>query len=65
MGYEANAQWNAGSSQPWRGFRLYRAVYGQVAGAYYGYEAIPQEWICDVKDYQWVDDFINQFLEVL
>ena len=40
------------------------AVYGQIAGAYYGYEAIPQEWICDVKDYQWVDEFINQFLEV-
>ena len=41
------------------------AVYGQIAGVYYGYEAIPQEWICDVKDHQWVDEFINQFLEVL
>ena len=41
------------------------AVYGQIAGAYYGYDAIPQEWICDVKDHQWVDDFINQFMEVL
>ena len=41
------------------------AVYGQIAGAYYGYDAMPQEWICDVKDHQWVEDFINKFLEVL
>ena len=41
------------------------AVYGQIAGAYYGYDAIPQEWICDVKDHQWVDEFINQFCEAL
>ena len=41
------------------------AVYGQIAGAYYGYEAIGQEWVRDVKDHQWVGDFIDQFLEAL
>lgn len=39
------------------------AVTGQIAGAYWGYSAIPQEWICAVKDYQKVEALIEQFLE--
>ena len=41
------------------------AVYGQLAGAYYGYEAIPQEWIRAVKDYRRVDGLIDDFLDAL
>ncbi len=26
------------------------AVYGQIAGAYYGFNAIPERWLCKIKD---------------
>lgn len=38
------------------------AVCGQIAGAYYGYEAIPKRWIRAVKTWQKVDGFIDGFL---
>ena len=38
------------------------AVYGQIAGAYYGLSAIPAEWKEAVKDWKKVDDFIIGFL---
>ena len=38
------------------------AVYGQIAGAYYGQSAIPVEWKEAVKDWKKVDDFIIDFL---
>ena len=39
------------------------AVYGQIAGAYYGLSAIPAEWREAVKDWKKVDDFIGNFLQ--
>ena len=38
------------------------AVYGQLAGAYYGFGAIPDRWIKAVKDYKTVDELIEKFL---
>ena len=39
------------------------AVYGQIAGAYYGFDAIPERWISAVKDHESVDSLIDDFLE--
>jgi ADP-ribosylglycohydrolase len=39
------------------------AVYGQIAGAYYGLSAIPAEWKEAIKDWKKVDDFIVSFLQ--
>ena len=39
------------------------AVCGQLAGAYYGYSAIPKEWIATVKDWEEVDALIDRFLD--
>ncbi|MCQ2380199.1 MAG: ADP-ribosylglycohydrolase family protein [Victivallaceae bacterium] len=39
------------------------AVFGQIAGSYYGYEAIPKRWIQDVKDYLTIDKRIEDFIE--
>ena len=39
------------------------AVYGQIAGAYYGVDAIPDRWIKAVKDYKTVDELIEKFLK--
>ena len=39
------------------------AVYGQIAGAYYGLSTIPAEWKEAVKDWKKVDDFIIDFLQ--
>ena len=39
------------------------AVCGQLAGAYYGYSAIPKEWIAAVKDWEQVDALIDRFLD--
>ena len=39
------------------------AVYGQLAGCFYGFNSIPAEWIHDVKDWQCIDDLIDSFLE--
>ena len=41
------------------------AVYGQIAGAYYGIGAIPRRWIEAVKDWQKVDTLIEQFLDMV
>ena len=38
------------------------AVYGQIAGAYYGYDAIPRRWVEAVKDWQKVDSLIESFI---
>lgn len=37
------------------------AVYGQIAGAYYGVDAIPARWRDAVKDAAWVGAFIDRF----
>ena len=38
------------------------AVYGQIAGAYYGFDAIPERWIKAVKAWKKVDALIERFL---
>ena len=38
------------------------AVFGQMAGAYYGYRAIPERWVKKVKDWKKVDKRIEDFL---
>ncbi len=38
------------------------AVYGQMAGAYYGYGAIPPRWVKEVKDWKKIDQRIEDFL---
>lgn len=40
------------------------AVCGQIAGAYYGYSAIPKEWLAAVKDWTLVDVLIDRFLHM-
>jgi ADP-ribosylglycohydrolase len=40
------------------------AVYGQIAGAYYGFEAIPERWWRAVKTWQKVNDLIEAFLHL-
>ncbi|MDO5317705.1 MAG: ADP-ribosylglycohydrolase family protein [bacterium] len=37
------------------------AVYGQIAGAYYGFDAIPARWVKAVKDWKMVDALIEAF----
>lgn len=39
------------------------AVYGQIAGAYYGFDAIPARWLAAVKDREKIDDLIERFLD--
>ena len=39
------------------------AVYGQIAGAYYGFDAIPERWVKAVKTWKEVDSLIGRFLE--
>lgn len=41
------------------------AVFGQIAGAYYGYSEIPRRWIESVKTWEEVDDRIERFLQTL
>ncbi len=41
------------------------AVYGQVAGAYYGFAAIPKRWVEAVKTWQKVDGMIDGFIDAL
>ena len=41
------------------------AVYGQIAGAYYGFDAIPRRWVEAVKTWQEVDGRIEAFLDAL
>ncbi|MBQ7650331.1 MAG: ADP-ribosylglycohydrolase family protein, partial [Victivallales bacterium] len=35
------------------------AVFGQIAGAYYGYKAIPERWLAKIKDRKVVNDLIE------
>ena len=37
------------------------AVYGQLAGAFYGFESIPKRWVESVKTWQLVDELIGLF----
>lgn len=41
------------------------AVYGQIAGAYYGFDAIPERWVKAVKTWDEVDSLIERFLAVV
>jgi ADP-ribosyl-[dinitrogen reductase] hydrolase len=38
------------------------AVYGQIAGLYYGFDAIPKRWLLAIKDNARIDVFIEEFL---
>lgn len=40
------------------------AVFGQIAGAYYGFGAIPERWLAAVKTREKVDELIDAFLRV-
>lgn len=39
------------------------AVYGQLAGAYYGFGAVPVEWITVVKDKPYIDRLVEAFID--
>ena len=41
------------------------AVYGQVAGAFYGFDAIPERWVKAVKTWRKVDEQIERFIIAL
>ncbi|MDO5554228.1 MAG: ADP-ribosylglycohydrolase family protein [Planctomycetia bacterium] len=41
------------------------AVYGQIAGALYGYEAIPERWLGAIKDRDRIDLLIEQVLSLV
>jgi len=41
------------------------AVYGQIAGAYYGFEAIPPRWVKAMKASEELDRMIERFLDAL
>ena len=41
------------------------AVYGQVAGAYYGFKAIPSRWVGAMKDHEMLDKRIDDFIKVI
>ena len=40
------------------------AVYGQIAGAYYTYDAIPERWLAAVKDRECVNSLIEDLIKV-
>jgi len=40
------------------------AVFGQLAGAYYGFDAIPKRWVKSVKDYQKVNSLIEALVHL-
>ena len=40
------------------------AVYGQIAGLYYGYNAIPERWLAAIKDREKVNELIEQFISM-
>ena len=40
------------------------AIYGQLAGAYYGYDAIPKEWIKDVYLSNEIIEIADKLLEM-
>lgn len=41
------------------------ALFGQIAGAYYGYAAIPERWLSEIKDREKVDALIEDFLDTI
>ncbi len=41
------------------------AIFGQIAGAYYGFEAIPERWVKAVKTWEKVDTLIEKFIAAL
>ena len=41
------------------------AVFGQIAGAYYGFEAIPDRWVKAVKTWRRVDCLVERFLDAV
>ena len=41
------------------------AVYGQLAGTFYGFDAIPDRWVKAVKTWEKVDSLIERFLDAL
>jgi ADP-ribosyl-[dinitrogen reductase] hydrolase len=40
------------------------AVYGQIAGAYYGFEAIPKRWLKAVKDRNKINELIENLIHL-
>ena len=40
------------------------AVYGQIAGAFYGFEAIPKRWLNSVKDYNKINELIENLIHL-
>ena len=41
------------------------AVFGQIAGAYYGFDAIPERWVKAIKTWRKVDTLIKSFLDTV
>ena len=41
------------------------AVYGQIAGTFYGYRAIPEKWLAEVHARKKVDRLIERFLDAV
>ena len=39
------------------------AVYGQIAGAYYGYDSIPQKWIDKLKNRKLINEVFNNLID--
>lgn len=39
------------------------AVFGQIAGAYYGFDAIPDRWVKAVKTWEKVNALIERFMD--
>ena len=40
-------------------------MFGLIAGAYYGFDAIPDRWVTAVKTWRQVDELIEGFLDAL
>ena len=38
------------------------AVYGQIAGAFYGFDAIPERWLAAVKDRAQINELIENLI---
>lgn len=41
------------------------AIFGQIAGAYYGFDAIPNRWVKGIKASDEVDNLIASFIAAL
>lgn len=39
------------------------AVAGGIAGSYYGYKAIPRDWLGDLHEFNRLDEFVEKFLD--